>query len=125
MHKLAHKLFLAWLLLSLLVAPLQAQLAPLGPIGQSSCPMSANESHGHSKNIMDPAPGAQAPCTHCQHTHCDSGQCKTKVCSNLQMQLNVALVPMLAVDQPVFVPYPAYSQRWVSVPAPPLYRPPV
>ncbi len=126
MHKITNKLSFAWLLLSLLVSPLQAQLAPLVAVAElANCPMHAERSPAHADATDYQVTQAKAACAHCQHSHCDTAQCGTTVCSSLQMQWNVSLATALTAKQPLFIPFPTYSQLWASVPTPPLYRPPV
>jgi hypothetical protein len=129
MRTLLNNFSTAWLLLALIVAPLQAMSAPFAAGGHDDCPMMASGQHAAAgmPHQMDHAGGGhdQSDCPRCSDHGCDGGQCKDSGCGTAQLQPSAGPVVLQLERQPLADPVPGYRTHFISLPPSPLYRPPV
>jgi len=129
MRTLLNNLSTAWLLLALIVAPLQAMAAPFTAGGHDDCPMTQSGQHaaGGMHHQMHHVGGGhgQTDCPQCSDNGCDGGQCKDSGCCTLYPQPSTGPVVLHIERQPVANPVHGYRTRFISLPPSPLYRPPV
>jgi hypothetical protein len=133
MRNLLNNLSTAWLLLALIVAPLQAMAAPFAGGGHDDCPMKksgkhavAGMHHGMHHQMDDAGSGhGQGDCPKCSDNGCNGDQCKDSGCGTAQLQPSAGPVVLQLERQPVTDLVPGYRTHFISLPPSPLYRPPV
>lgn len=130
MGAIVKKLSTAWLILALIVAPLQATAAPVAPESASHpCPMaaaSAPDTHAvHSQDIQHHSGHTKAPCADCQDHACGDGQCDDNSCCVFHLSLSLLSLPTIALPDPAGTPGPDGTASLVSRPPSPHFRPPV
>lgn len=129
MRRLLNKLSTAWLVLALIVAPLQAAASPLAPGDRDDCPMTKAASHAahamHQQMDHMSSSHDMAACPACSDTHCNDGQCQAGGCCVPHLQPGIhATAPAVRVSTTIPLPADIHT-TFSSQPPAPLYRPPV
>jgi hypothetical protein len=144
MCKLLNKLSTAWLILALLIAPLQGLAAPLAAAVTDACPMMRDSGHGdathaqmshgnsghgahtmHQQMSQGSSGQHSSSCPDCADSQCDDGQCRAGGCCTPHLQPGIhALIPANRTPAPDVL-HPANSTVFTSLPPAAHYRPPV
>ncbi len=128
MRHLLNKLSIAWLVLALIVAPLQAAAAPFVKSSKGDCASHSGQTGatGMHHQLAQDLEGAGSPhCPQCGDHGCKDGKCDDAGCCSVHIPLSVAATPLTIGIQPVPAVYPEHSEKSKSLPPSLLYRPPV
>jgi hypothetical protein len=129
MRLLLNRLSTAWLVLALIVAPIQATALPVVSLTGNDCPMMQdNQQSVHAAHDMSShasADDAAPQCPDCLDRGCDDGHCAGNSCFSVHMQLSLPVSLLVFSDGPGLDPQPDYIDRPSSLTPPPLLRPPV
>ena len=128
MRRLLNKLPIAWLILALIVAPVQAAAAPFVNSSEGSCP--SRDGHAgttvmHHQLAQDIEEPASQHCPQCADHGCNDGMCDDASCCASHIPPSVAVTALTIGIQPVLAVYTEHSETSDSLPPTPLYRPPV
>jgi hypothetical protein len=123
-----NKLSTGWLVLALILAPLQAVAAPLAPVAMTDCPMRAGQhqsvsSHHPPAHDLDQT-GTQHHCPQCADDSCDDGQCGSHSCCATHTPPGMTGFLMVFHSRSISAFYPDLHEKVDSRPLPPLFRPP-
>lgn len=132
MRSLTHTLSTAWLILALVVAPLQALAGPVAPGDRyGDCPMQhqASDAHGGMQHhhMAAPAAGDHIPhgCPKCSGHDCGSGPCSGTGCCMSTVQVCVIGAALASPAVAGRVDCPDGTLALNSIPPSRHYRPPV
>jgi hypothetical protein len=128
MRSLLNKLSLAWLVLALIVSPLQAATSPFLGSSTGDCPLHAGQAGAtgmHHQLAQDHGDHASLQCPQCADHGCNDGKCDDAGCCSLHIPLSVTGTTLVIGVPPVLAVYPERAEKSDSLPPSPLYRPPV
>jgi len=125
MHSLLKKLSIAWLVLALIVAPLQAMASPFVSSSKDNCPVHAGQPGTNGVHHQLAADPASPHCPQCADHGCNDGSCDDAGCCSLHIPLSVTGTALIIGIRSVLAVYPERNEKSDSLPPSPLYRPPV
>jgi len=124
MRRLINKLPIAWLVLALMVAPLQAMALPVAMVANDDCTMM--QAHQQHSPAMHPIDGhAKTQCGQCTNPCCDNGQCTESSCTSAHYLLSIPADSLAVYGNPLVSVHPDYHESTSSHAPNPPYRPPV
>jgi|GEM_PF-5761385 len=113
------RLSTAWLILALVVTPLQALASPVAQLAGNDCPMAQMDQQNLHADQAAPA------CPHCVDHSCDDGQCAANGCFSANLPLNLTAALQFAGNGSGPVMRADSDRNNESLNIPPLLRPPV
>lgn len=130
MHLLLNRLSTAWLVLALIVAPIQAMALPAALLPGNGCPMMFDDQPSpntvHKPGTHTAADQGAPHCPHCVDVDhgCDDG-CAGNGCFSVHLQLSLPGSLLVFAGEPALGAYRDCNDSPASLTPPPLLRPPV
>lgn len=129
MRALMNKLSTAWLVLALIVAPLQAVASPLADSGRDHCPTmhdNMHAAHAMHQQMSHEKSGQDMPsCPDCSASPCNNGQCHATGCCVPHLLPGMHTMALAVGIHISAILHPASTRVFDSLPPTALYRPPV
>jgi hypothetical protein len=123
MRLLLNKLAIAWLVLSLMVAPLEAMASPVSMVADNDC--AVMQTSQHSPDMHQAGTHAKAQCKRCTGQCCDDGQCAENGCFSAHNPLSMPTASLSVSGTPLVSVLPDYHENLSSHTPTPPFRPPV
>lgn len=123
MRLLLNNLATGWLVLALIMAPLQAMALPMAMVAGNDC--AEMQTRHHSSEEHRASDHAKAQCKRCTGQCCDDGQCVEINCFSAHYQLSMPDSGLSVYGNPLVSIHPDYHEIISSQAPNPPFRPPV